>query len=63
MSEVDRLQGFIDLWWAVVAENVALLRSLQPADWTKPTDLPGWRHRTLFFRDPEGNVIEIYAEY
>jgi glyoxylase I family protein len=28
-----------------------------------PTDLPTWRHRTLFFRDPENNVIEIYAEY
>jgi lactoylglutathione lyase len=28
-----------------------------------PTDLPTWRHRTLFFRDPEGNMIEIYAEY
>lgn len=27
-----------------------------------PTDLPGWRHRALFFRDPEDNVIEIYAE-
>jgi catechol 2,3-dioxygenase-like lactoylglutathione lyase family enzyme len=27
-----------------------------------PRDLPSWRHRTLFFRDPEGNVIEIYAE-
>ena len=27
-----------------------------------PTDLQAWRHRTLFFRDPEGNVIEIYAE-
>ena len=27
-----------------------------------PTDLPDWRHRTLFFRDPEGNLIEIYAE-
>jgi hypothetical protein len=22
-----------------------------------------WRHRTLFFRDPEDNIIEIYAEY
>jgi glyoxylase I family protein len=29
----------------------------------EPTDLPEWRHRTLFFRDPEDNVIEIYAEY
>jgi catechol 2,3-dioxygenase-like lactoylglutathione lyase family enzyme len=27
-----------------------------------PKDLPSWRHRTLFFRDPEGNTIEIYAE-
>ena len=28
-----------------------------------PADLPSWRHRTLFFRDPEDNVVEIYAEY
>lgn len=28
-----------------------------------PTDLPDWRHRTVFFRDPEGNLLEIYAEY
>ena len=27
-----------------------------------PKDSPHWRHRTLFFRDPEGNIIEIYAE-
>jgi glyoxylase I family protein len=27
-----------------------------------PRDIPGWRHRALFFRDPEDNVIEIYAE-
>lgn len=27
-----------------------------------PTDLPAWRHRTIFFRDPEDNVMEIYAE-
>jgi glyoxylase I family protein len=28
-----------------------------------PTDLPEFRHRALFFRDPEGNFVEIYAEY
>ena len=28
----------------------------------EPTDLAGWCHRTLFFRDPEDNVVEIYAE-
>ena len=27
-----------------------------------PRDIPSWRHRALFFRDPEDNVIEIYAE-
>ena len=39
----------------LVAKGVAILR--------EPTDQPGPRHRTLFFRDPEDNVIEIYAEY
>jgi uncharacterized peroxidase-related enzyme len=27
-----------------------------------PTDQL-WRHRTLFFRDPDGNLIEIYADF
>jgi catechol 2,3-dioxygenase-like lactoylglutathione lyase family enzyme len=27
-----------------------------------PTDQP-WRHRTLFFRDPDGNLLEIYADF
>ena len=39
----------------LVAQGVTILR--------EPTDLPDWRHRTLFFRDPEDNIIEIYAEY
>ena len=38
----------------LVALGVPILRP--------PTDLPAWRHRTLFFRDPEDNIIEIYAE-
>lgn len=39
----------------LIAKGVPILRG--------PTDLPNWRHRTLFFRDPENNIIEIYAEY
>lgn len=39
----------------LVAKGVPILRG--------PTDLPAWHHRTLFFRDPEDNIIEIYAEY
>ena len=27
-----------------------------------PRDVANWRQRALFFRDPEGNVVEIYAE-
>ncbi len=26
-----------------------------------PTDQP-WGHRTVFFRDPDGNLLEIYAD-
>lgn len=39
----------------LVAKGVPILR--------EPTDLPDWRHHTLFFKDPEDNIIEIYAEY
>jgi lactoylglutathione lyase len=27
-----------------------------------PVDVPDWRHRAVFFADPEGNRLEIYAE-
>ncbi len=39
----------------LVAQGVTILR--------EPTDLLKWRHRALFFRHPEDNVIEIYAEF
>ncbi len=39
----------------LIAKGVPILRG--------PTDLPDWRHRTLFFSDPEKNILEIYAEF
>jgi uncharacterized protein (TIGR03083 family) len=47
MSDADQLQRDIDLWRVMVAENVALLRGLDPDDWAKPTDLPGWNVRYI----------------
>lgn len=38
---------------ALKARGIALVE--------EPKDQP-WGHRTLFFRDPDGNVIEIYAD-
>lgn len=38
---------------ALVAQGVPLVEA--------PTDQP-FGHRTLFFRDPDGNLLEIYAE-
>ena len=45
----------IDDWHAqLIAKGVTIL--------SPPRDLPNWRHRTIFFHDPEFNVIELYAE-
>ncbi|MEO1510516.1 MAG: VOC family protein, partial [Planctomycetota bacterium] len=38
---------------ALVAKGVEIIEA--------PTD-QDWCHRTLFFRDPENNVLEIYAD-
>lgn len=38
---------------ALRARDISLL--------SPPTDQP-WGHRTLFFRDPDGNIVEIYAD-
>ena len=46
-DEVDAAEA------ALRAEGIAILSPAQ--------DQP-WGHRTLFFRDPDGNLLEIYAE-
>jgi len=45
----------------IVAQCAAALEA-KGVDLILPlTDHP-WGHRTIFFRDPDGNVLEIYAE-
>lgn len=44
-----------------VARCAQVLRARDVAILSGPTDQP-WGHRTLFFRDPDGNVLEIYAD-
>ena len=46
---------------AEVASCAAVLRERGVVIISGPTDRP-FGHRTLFFRDPDGNVLEIYAE-
>ena len=46
-GDVDRCAAELE------AKGIAIL--------SPPTDRP-FGHRTLFFRDPDGNVIEIFAE-
>jgi catechol 2,3-dioxygenase-like lactoylglutathione lyase family enzyme len=46
---------------AEVASCAAVLAERRVNIVSGPTDHP-WGHRTLFFRDPDGNVLEIYAE-
>jgi catechol 2,3-dioxygenase-like lactoylglutathione lyase family enzyme len=46
-------QAVADCAAALDAKGIALVSPL--------TDHP-WGHRTIFFRDPDGNVLEIFAE-
>jgi catechol 2,3-dioxygenase-like lactoylglutathione lyase family enzyme len=55
------LQLAFRVTWAEVDACAEALRKTGIAIIGEPTDQP-WGHRTLFFRDPDGNVIEIYAD-
>lgn len=41
-SEQERLSGYVAAWRNAADDVVTLLRSLDDADWSRPTDLPGW---------------------
>lgn len=42
MTDEQRLTGFIETWWQAIDDFTQLLEELDEADWTRPTDLPGW---------------------
>ncbi|NIX76852.1 glyoxalase/bleomycin resistance/dioxygenase family protein [Microvirga sp. c23x22] len=44
-----------------VDECAEALKKVGVAIVSPPTNQP-WGHRTLFFRDPDGNLIEIFAD-
>jgi lactoylglutathione lyase len=46
---------------STVADCAAALEAKGTALILPLTDQP-WGHRTIFFRDPDGNVLEIFAE-
>lgn len=42
ISDQERLSRYVESWHSAVTDVVALLRSLEDTDWSRPTDLPGW---------------------
>jgi uncharacterized protein (TIGR03083 family) len=41
-SHQERLGRYVECWRSAADDVVALLRSLDEADWSRPTDLPAW---------------------
>lgn len=38
----EELAGYVEVWWQAVNDFVALLEEVPEAEWSTPTDLPGW---------------------
>ena len=46
-SDQERLAGLVEVWKSAVDDVVEVLRALEPEDWSRPTDLPGWDVRAV----------------
>lgn len=42
MTDEQQLAEYIDVWWQAIDDFTGLLETLDEADWSTPTDLPGW---------------------
>ena len=40
--DVERLTGYVEVWWQAIDDFTALLEQLPEEEWSTPTDLPGW---------------------
>lgn len=43
----EELAGYVGVWQGAADDVLALLDTLDEADWDRPTDLPGWRVRDV----------------
>jgi len=42
MSDQERAQGYVEVWWQAVDDLTRLLEKVPPDQWSTPTDLAGW---------------------
>ena len=62
---ISKKSAKVQLAFRVPPDEVALAETaLRQAGVTilDPTTDQAWGHRTLFFKDPEGNILEIFAD-
>jgi uncharacterized protein (TIGR03083 family) len=42
MSDQERLESYVAVWWEAIADFARLLEHVDDDQWSTPTDLPGW---------------------
>lgn len=47
MSDRERLAGYVEVWWQAIDDFTTLLEEIPEAEWSTPTDLPGWDVRAV----------------
>jgi uncharacterized protein (TIGR03083 family) len=47
MSDHERVQEYVDLWWQAVNDLTHLLEEVPAEKWSAPTDLAGWDVRAI----------------
>ncbi len=47
MNDHELLSGYVEVWWQAINDFIDLLEELDEADWSAPTDLPGWDVRAV----------------